>query len=114
MNNITEHEYWKEIDSLAGDIVAELRDELADDDEEIDASDAYERVQEMVDGHEWIIYCAYNLDVINHSDNPDAWEDLGTDYAGQIIRDQGLDALHAYIACLAMQADLMDKVNELV
>lgn len=113
---ITAQEYWKEIESLANDIISEVRDELGDSEDYDSLRElCSERAWETIDGHQWIIYYSYNLSVIEHSDNPDAWEETGgTEYAGQLLADKGLNGLHAYIACNAMTYDLQAKIEDII
>ena len=69
-------------------------------------------LRETIDGHEWIIYYSYNLDVIQHSDNEDYMIDnFGIDEAGFILKDKGLSGLHSAIAFWALYADRITSYN---
>ena len=117
MSDLTYHEYWKEIDSITTDICAEA---LEDCDSDLNPSDKIEvasesiydyRLHERIDGHQWVIYYAYNLDVIKHTDNEDYMADNigGLD---ECAREGGLLSLHTAIAFYAMYADVSDKIND--
>ena len=114
MTNITSYEYWNEVESLAKSIIA---DAMAENDNDKDAAmdDINDsRLHATIDGHQWVIYTAYNLDVYQHSENSDYFIDnFGNDEAGAILKDRGLDGLHAVIAFYALYADVQDKINEL-
>lgn len=105
--NISEIEYRNEVAALAGDIVADLVDEATDNEPDYDT--LYERVTETVDQHMWIIYHAYALDILQFSDNADAWEQVyDGESLGMIISTQGLNQMHTVLAFCAMQADVLD------
>ena len=99
--SITSNEYWKEIESIAAYLIEENKNDNS-------------RVYEVVDGHQWIIYCRYNLDVIQHSDNEDYIQDnLGGEFLVQALKLGGLKGLHQAIAHHAMLADVQEKLNNL-
>lgn len=113
MSQITPNEYMKEIQELAESIV---KGALADNDN--DKAAALEeisdtRLHETIDGHQWIIYNAYNLDVIRHSDNSDYYIDnFGNEEAGEVLKRNGLDGLHTAIAYYAMYADTQELISD--
>ncbi len=110
MTNITYREYRDEISDLAEDLYKEAMEEHPEDED--DREDyILERVNEIVDGHQWIIYYAYNLSVYEHSPNADAYQDrYGNEDLGSIVADRGLLSLHTVIAYCAMQADIEQAV----
>ena len=73
-DEMTNREYWAEVSSLAESIQEETRDDM---DGVFDCDwtrDEYEealreRLHETIDGHQWVIYTAYNYEVLRHSDN---------------------------------------------
>ena len=80
MSEMTSHEYWKEVSDLASGITQECFDEFPEDQQaeirEDNDNDAfrealYERLHETIDGHQWVIYTAYNFDILRHSPNND-------------------------------------------
>ena len=115
MTNITYQEYWAEVESVAADILAEA---LEDNDNDIDAAtgDIYDcRLHFTIDYHQWIIYSAYNLDVIQHSDNEDYYaENFGSEALAHSLSEGGLNMLHCHIAFWALYADVSDKLYELI
>ena len=106
-------EYWQEINNLANSIACEA---MQDNDNNLDAAreDIFDsRLHETVDGHQWIIYYGYNLDVIGHSDNEDYYNDnFGAECLASSLERGGLSMLHCHIAFWAMYADICDKIED--
>jgi hypothetical protein len=111
MNDLnTQFDYTKEIEGLASNLVAEAMQTVeSDNNGELDSfEDAKEAADELIndsllhetiDGHQWVIYCGYNLDVLKYSDNPDYMIDnLGGE--SEILASQGLSGLHTALAAL--------------
>lgn len=95
---IASHDYWNEVESTAKNCV--------EDAIEFDA-DLYDTVWELVDGHSWVIYYAYNLAILKNSDNPSAlFEEMGPQSF-----DDHLDALQK-MAFFAFYQDVMKKAQE--
>ena len=112
-NQITSYCYWKEIQSSAESLAREAM-EQNDFDKEA-ASDAIfdTMLHEYVDGHQWIIYMAYNLDVIEYSDNQDYYIDnFGADCACYELKTNGISGLHTAIAFWCMYADIADRISD--
>jgi hypothetical protein len=103
-------EYWKEVSALAEMIVSEAADTF-------DRDTVLEKIRdvllhETIDGHQWIIYYAYNLSVLEHSDNSDYMVDnLGAESAGEVLKDSGLSGLHSALAFWALYADVQDHID---
>ena len=113
MTEFTYKEYKDEISDLAEDLYKEAGEEHPEDEDDRNGY-ILDRVNEIVDGHRWIIYYAYNLSVYEHSPNPDAYQDIyGNEDLGYIVSDRGLLSLHTVIAYCAMQADLEQAVSQL-
>lgn len=117
--NMTEQTYWQEVQQLAASIVAESAtytdcNTLENFDEDTIRDHIFDSaLHETIDGHQWIIYHAYNLDVLQYSDNSEYMVDeLGNDYAGQVLRDCGLSGLHTALAYWALYADVMDYIDD--
>lgn len=121
---LTSQEYFAEVENLAVSIVAEAADQC--DCNTVDTFDAdsirdtiFDTVlHETIDGHQWIIYYAYNLSIIEHSSNDDYMiNELGIDSAGESLKSGGLSGLHQAIAYWALYADVAelidDKIQEL-
>ena len=113
MTNITYREYRDEISDIAEDLYKEALEEHPEDEDDRNEC-ILEQVNEIVDGHEWIIYNAYNLSVYEHSPNADAYQDMySNDTLGSIVAERGLLSLHTVIAYCAMQADIEEAVYQL-
>ena len=104
MNRLSKSQYYDEVDSLAKEALEDGRDH----------DEAMDWIHETIDGHQWVIYCAYNLEVIQHSDNAYAIEDCydGEGYA-QLMKDGGLSKLHSVMAYFAMHADVSQRLADL-
>ena len=113
MTEITSSEYWTEVQSLADSIASEA---MADNDNDREAAEEDindSRLHETIDGHQWIIYNAYNLPVMQFSDNADYYIDnFGGDDAGHILKERGIDGLHTVIAFWALYADVQDRLSD--
>lgn len=110
MQNITQSEYNKEIQSLAKEIWDDALEQANNDRE--DAHDLiYDLTHEYVDGHQWIIYSAYNQSVTECSDNPDAYQDIYDDTGlGQLVAEGGVSQLYTTMAYWAMHVDVSNAV----
>jgi hypothetical protein len=64
-DNITYREYQNEIESLA--------DTVEDENQEREDVELGQLVFETIDGHQWIIYHGYPLQVLQHTD-PEEWK----------------------------------------
>jgi len=110
---MTELEYWQEIESLAMSIIEETRSDNPDMSEDNLLDAINERVHETIDGHHWIIYYSYNLDIIKHSNNEDY---MSNEIGGldETLNKSGFDGLCLEIAFWAMYADVQYKINDLM
>lgn len=91
---ISYKDYWDEIRDIAQDVTDQANKY---------ESDIYEILHETLDGHQWVIYTAYNYDVIRHSPNDEAWRE----YFGDVVP-QNLDAARA---CMAMTEDVQQHAD---
>lgn len=119
MSNITQAQYWSEVNSLATSIVSEAAGQAGcNTADTFDRDSIYETIHdtvlhETIDGHQWVIYYAYNLDVLQHSDNDDYMIDnIGIEPAGQVLKENGLSGLHAALAFWALYADVSDRISD--
>ena len=106
-------EYWEEVSSLAKSITEECLDnfdaktqtEIQEDNDHSDFREALdERTWETIDGHQWVIYTAYNFDIMRFSDNDGySAENFG---AEAIVKDGQLNT--AAIAFGALYADVIE------
>ena len=95
---MTKREYYHEI----FDIVNELVSECEGDEDRIQ-----DMIHETVDGHQWIIYTHYNIEVLQHSNNHDAY----FDNFGPLAADGFSDAM-AKMAFAAMYQDCQEEVSD--
>lgn len=114
-NIMNKQEYNTEINSIAENLV---HDAWNNYDEVTDIEQAEELIQdsllhETIDGHQWIIYYSYNDEVIRHSDNADAYQDIySNEDVGALIADQGLDSFGTVRAFWAMTYDVQEQLEE--
>lgn len=105
MADMTRKEYWDEVRSIRENLRDEWKDERGD------YGDANEfigdRLHEMIDGHQWIIYNSYNLDVIRFTDNEDAY----IENFGEWPADSDLSRIHTLAAFEAMRQDVSDGLD---
>ena len=102
--SITYKEYNEEIKRLAGAIQAEVNEY---------GGDLYDLADQSVDGHQWVIYYAYNSDVVDASPNADAWEDVySREDIGALVVDRGMKGALAAQAFFAMLTDLMIELKQ--
>lgn len=108
---MTNNEYWTEIADTAESLVAEAMD-YCDHDRRAAEEYIHDRALfEAIDGHQWIIYNGYNLEVLQHSDNADYFEAcIGG--ADEILREGGIDKLLEVMAFYAMYADVQDRLDD--
>lgn len=110
---ITNQEYFAEVNAIAKAIVQDAMQQTDNNREEAEELIMDTLLHETVDGHQWIIYYGYNLDVYQHSDNQDYYIDnLGADDAGHALKERGLDGLHQALAYWCLYADVDDKIND--
>lgn len=113
MSEISYSEYWKEIGDLAQMIAEEEMGSAHNDRDAAEEAINDSRLHETIDGHQWVIYNAYNLDVIRHSNNEEYYTDnFGGEELAIMMREGGLDRVHNVIAFFCMYADVNDKIEE--
>ncbi len=109
MNN---QEYWKEINAIAENMVSEVMDEQDNDKDAAEEEINDSRLHETIDGHQWVIYYSYNLDVIKHSNNDDYYNDnFGAESLAASLEQGGLGTLHCHIAFWCMYADVQEALE---
>tara|TARA_R110000803_G_scaffold183400_1_gene245743 strand:- start:183 stop:554 length:372 start_codon:yes stop_codon:yes gene_type:complete len=109
MNN---QEYYLEINNIAESIVDDAMEQKDNDRSEAEEFINDSLLHEVVDGHQWIIYYAYNLDVIGHSNNDEYMIDnFGGESLEASLKDGGLNGLHTAIAFWAMYADVQELID---
>lgn len=107
-DRITQQEYWAQVDDIATEIIGEALQVLRDGGNRDRAEErAHDALHEMVDGHQWIIYYGYNLQVLEHTDNDDAY----FDNFGPLEADSATDAFQK-MAYAALEADVQEKLAD--
>ena len=113
MSNFTSSQYWNEVQSIAVSIAEDAMSYCGNNREEAEELINDSLLHETIDGHQWIIYYAYNLDVYQYSDNSDYYIDnFGGDDAAYVLKEKGLDGLHQALAYWSLYADVQDKISE--
>ena len=113
MSNITSSQYWNEVQSLAVSIAEDAMSYCDNSREEAEELINDSLLHETIDGHQWIIYYAYNLDVYQYSDNSEYYIDnFGSDDAAYVLKEKGLDGLHQVLAYWSLYADVQEKIAE--
>lgn len=117
--NITRNEYIEEIEGIAANIACEAVQSVKVDNPDIEQDEIKESAQELIndsllhetiDGHEWIIYTAYHLPILQYSPNDDYMvENLGG--AEEVLKQSGIGGLHQALAFWAMYADVQDELD---
>ena len=74
---MTYQEYYKQIQAIVADEIAELNE----DGESRDYDETVEAVEQTIDQHEYIIYYSKALEVLKHSSNWTAIDDVGMELA---------------------------------
>ena len=104
MSDISYREYWDEVRSLAAQCVEEAKEQC----DPCEDSDIHDRVWETCDGHQWVIYTAYNFDVLKHSENDGySVDSFGAD---SIVEDGNIR--WCALAFGALYADVMEAIPD--
>ena len=102
--SISYQEYREEVRSIADNVIEEAN---------VYGQDVYDVVNATVDGHQWVIYYAYNDDVVQHSDYEDAWEDCYcAEDIGQLVIEQGMTGARSVQAYFALLQDVLVEVAD--
>lgn len=95
-DRITAQEYWAEIESLTKQVTEEARER---------GEDISDVLWETLDSHQWVIYTAYNFDVLAVSNNDGAYvSNFGSE---GLVDAQGVLNTAAMAYC-AMEQDVID------
>lgn len=98
MKDITCKEYHEEIESIVRNCFdAQTYDDINED-------TWTDRLHEQIDGHQWVIYYAYHLDVLKHTDN----QDYGYDNGLMAEKYDSLSSCLTHATYWAMYADCQD------
>jgi hypothetical protein len=114
------YDYNQVVLNIADSVISAINEAIESGDCEFD-SDSVEGflhdscLNETIDGCEWAIYNHHHLPIIQHSDNVDyAVDNFGSEWAGDLLKSQGLDGLHASIAFYALYEDVRDVVQDII
>ena len=103
---ITYKEYHQEVQNIANTLITENMGDY-ESKEELEEALNDCLLHETIDGHMWVIYYSYNLDVYQHSDNRDYYEDnFGGDDLASVLKEKGLNGLHTVLAFWCLYADV--------
>ena len=113
-------DYWAQVEETAGSAIETAKAHVAANAFGMNTEERAEAVEEAIndsilhetiDGHEWIIYYSYNLDILQHSANEDYMIDnLGG--ASEVLESSGLQGLHQALAYWALYADVQEAIQE--
>ena len=107
-----EHDYTQQIDAIANDLVREAMEQSDNDRDAAEELINDSLLHETIDGHQWVIYCAHNLSVLQYSHNDEYMLDnLGEDSAVEALKSGGLAGLHTALAYWAMYADVQEQLE---
>ena len=114
MTNITSSsQYWIEVQSLAVIIAEDAMSSCDNSREEAEELINDSLLFETIGAHQWVIYNAYNLDILQYSGNSDRYIDnFGTEDAVLVLKERGLAGLHQSLAFWALYADVQEKIEE--
>ena len=114
MSNITSsYQYWIEVEALATQIAQDAMSQCDNSREEAEELITDSLMHETIGAHQWVIYNAYNLDILQYSDNQYHYVDeFGADDAVIVLRESGLGGLHQALAFWALYADTQEKISE--
>ena len=113
MSNITSSQYWTEVKSLANQIAEDAMAQCDNNRDEAEELITDSLMHETIGAHQWVIYNAYNLDVLQYSDNSEYYIDnFGADDTALILKERGLNGLHQDLAFYALFADVQEKISE--
>ena len=114
MTNITSSsQYWNEVEALATQIAQDVMSSCDNNREEAEELINDSLLHETIGAHQWVIYNAYTLDVLQYSGNSYHYVDeFGVEDAVLVLKERGLDGLHQSLAFWALYADVQAKIEE--
>jgi lysine/ornithine N-monooxygenase len=115
---ITNQEYWNEVKATDETVVETAFDNMQYDGiESPTIEQVYDSIFDNVlhetgDSHQWVIYTAYHLPVLQHTDNADYMVgNFGGDCVEQVVKESGVTGLHQAMAYWALYADIADQID---
>lgn len=112
MDTITQSSYNEEIQDITTCLVDDMMSEH-DNDREAAEEYSHDRLHEVIDGHQWVIYYAYNDEVLKYSDNDEAYQDCyDNESLGALVDEKGIDGVKPMMAYFAMYQDVSELLEE--
>lgn len=118
MNTLTPAQYYQECENTASLIVSLAIESLQYDKEEINEESVNDIIHdhilhEQIDSHEYVIYNAYHLPILQISSNDNYMIDnMGADCLEHELKNNGLSGLHCALAFWAFYADVCEYLND--
>lgn len=117
MTNLTNQEYWTEVNATANYVIELTIESLQCDDEDVTIDNIQDRINDcilhqQIDSHQYAIYNAYHLPILQYSDNAEYMID---NFGGESVEHamkQGVSSLFAAMAFWAFYADVSDLLTE--
>ena len=106
MSRETRSDYFNSVKSTVEEIFSDLEIKTQEDFED-KRDEVYDRVHEEVDGSGWIIYYSSAQDVLQFSENHDAYLEQGM----EIDTSQGFLQICTQCAFWAMYQDIMEEIE---
>ena len=117
MDNLTNQFYINEVNDTASYVIDLAIESLQYDNEEITTDNVMDKINDcilhqQIDSHQYAIYNAYHLPILQYSDNAEYMVDnFGGDSVEHAIK-QGVSSLFAAMAFWAFYADVSDQLTE--
>jgi len=102
-------QYFQEIAAIAAALVSDCMQECDNDKEQAKELINDNRLHETIDGHEWVIYYAYNLSVLTYSDNTEYG--VENELVALDSKTFSLSTFHSSLAFWAMYADVQNALD---
>ena len=117
MDNLTNQFYINEVNATASYVIELAIESLQCDNEEITMDNIYERINDCIlsqtiDSHQYAIYNAYHLPILQYSDNAEYMVDNFGGESVEHVMKQGVSSLFAAMAFWAFYADVNDEITE--
>ena len=117
MQNLTSSAYYTECENTASSIVEQAIEALQWDNEEVTEDAINDKIfdyvlHENIDSHEYVIYYAYHLPILQYSNNDQYMiENIGSDSVAYELEKNGLSGLHMALTFWAFYADVSEYLE---
>lgn len=117
MQNLTSSDYYTECENTASLIVEQAIEALQCENDDITEEAINDKIfdsvlHENIDSHEYVIYYAYHLPILQISSNDDYMIDnLGSDCLAYELENNGLSGLHMALTFWAFYADVSEYLE---